>query len=221
MARFPDTQWSLIRRSGETPSLRHAAFADLARDYRPAILAFFRARLDAADAEDATQSFLAASFEHGWWARAKAEAGSFRGFLLMLLRRHLGHVRAGRRSMEPLGETNEPADPAPDAERQFDARFVLVLTSAALKTLRRQYRERGRETLFVELVKLMTSPPEHGQMQHIAESLGLPPNTLTVEIKRLRVRLQEQMRAELQQLCADRAAFDNEWAALQAVIAVR
>jgi hypothetical protein len=38
-----------------------------------------------ADAEDAAQSFLAASFEHRWWAWADAVAGSFRGFLLMML----------------------------------------------------------------------------------------------------------------------------------------
>lgn len=218
MAGFPDTQWSLIRRSGETPSARHAAFSVLARDYRPAILAYFRARLAPADAEDATQSFLAASFEHGWWARAETEAGSFRRFLLMLLRRHLSHLRGARHGDEVSSDGHDPADPAPGAEQHFDARFVLLLTSHALDALRERYRERGRGMLFPELVRLLGAPPEHGQLQHAATALGLSANALTVELKRLRARLNEQLRHELRQLCADEDAFMGDWAALRQIL---
>lgn len=218
MAAFPQTQWSLIQRSGETPTLRHAAFADLARDYRPAMLAFFRARMNAADAEDAVQSFLAASFEHGWWARARAEAGSFRGFLLMLMRRHLGHVRAKQREFEPLSDVNEARAESPEAERIFDSRFALVLVDKSLSALRQRYKQRGRDEMFLQLVKLMHGKPEHGGLKQAAEALGLAANTLTVEIRRLRQRLNEQMKFELGQLCADQVAFEREWAALRAVI---
>ncbi len=218
MPHFPDTQWSLIRRSGETPSLRQAAFAELARDYRPAILAFFRARIGADDAQDATQSFLAVSFEHRWWARARADAGSFRGFLLMLLRRHLGHLRQAQRIHESLDDSDEPLDPAPDAERQFDTRFALVLTQRALECLRERYVLRGRGKLFENLSGLLAASPEYGQLQTVAESLGLAPNTLTVELRRLRARLRTQVREELRQLCANDAAFEAELAALQSVL---
>ncbi len=70
MAQFPDTQWSLIRRSGDSPSARHVAFGELVRRYRGAIRVYFGARLSADDADDATQTFLSASYEHAWWARA-------------------------------------------------------------------------------------------------------------------------------------------------------
>ena len=218
MARFPDTQWSLIRRSGETPSARHAAFSELAQAYRPAILAFFRTRLSADDAEDATQSFLAASFEHRWWARADADIGSFRGFLRVLLRRHLGHLRD---ALPPTGSCDaleHLPDPAPDAERQFDARFVLLLTRHALERLRAHYRQHGREALFDGLLPLLSAPPEHGGLQEAATRLGLRPNTLTVERKRLRERLRDALREELRQLCADEAALDAEWTELQAML---
>lgn len=218
MARFPDTQWSLIRRSGESPSARHAAFSELARAYRPAILAFFRARLSAADAEDATQSFLAASFEYHWWARADAAIGSFRGFLLLLLRRHLGHVRDARPPDGTSDALGHLPDPAPDAERQFEIRFVLLLTQHALTRLRAHYRQHEREALFDDLLPLLGSPPAHGELQDIATRLGLRPNTLTVERKRLRERLREALREELRQLCADADAFDSEWADLQALL---
>ncbi len=217
MARFPDTQWSLIRRSGDDGSVRHAAFSQLVRDYRPAIVAYCAARLPLADAEDATQSFLAASFEHRWWARADAASGSFRGFLLLLLRRHLGHLRSARDTLE-LDTHAEPVDPAPDAERQFDARFAMLLTRRALDLLRARYREREREALFEQLVALLHSHPEHGELQSIAATMGLRANTLTVELARLRKRLREALQDELRQLCADEAAFEVEWQALQAVL---
>ena len=221
MAQFPDTQWSMIRRSGESPSARHTAFSDLAGAYRPAILAFFRAHLPVADAEDATQSFLAASFEHHWWSRADASIGSFRGFLLVLLRRHLGHLRDAAAPSGFSSALEQLPDPAPDAERQFDARFVLLLTQHALDRLRLRYRQQDREALFDQLLPLLGSPPEHGELQDIAVRLGLRPNTLTIERKRLRERLREALREELRELCADAASFDAEWAALQSVLEAR
>jgi len=219
MAQFPITHWSLIRRSGETPSQRHAAFGQLAQDYRKAILVFFRARIAAADAEDATQSFLAASFEQAWWSRANAETGSFRGFLLMLLHRHLGHLRAKAIWITDAAVAIDAiADQSPSAESQFDTRFALVLTQQAIKTLRLRYIERARGDLFERLLPLLGARPEHGELKQIADSMQLPPNTLTIELTRLRKRLREQLRAELMELCADETTLEAEWTALQQVL---
>ena len=216
MAQFPSTQWSLIRQSGGTPSTRHRAFGELATAYRDAILAFFRARLDASAAQDATQSFLAQSYEHAWWSRADADAGSFRGFLLLLLRRHLGHLRTSSGAEAECDV--ELADPAPAADQHFDARFALALTARAVDVLRADYRKRDRGELFEQLLATLGSPPEHGELQRIAGSLGIRANTLTVELARLRKRLREQVRAELKQLCADQATLDCEWTILQQVL---
>jgi len=216
MAQFPSTQWSLIRKSGGTPSTRHQAFGELATAYRDAILAFFRARLDASAAQDATQSFLAQSYEHAWWSRADADAGSFRGFLLLLLRRHLGHLRTSSGAEAECDV--ELADPAPAADQHFDARFALALTARAVDVLRADYRKRDRGELFEQLLATLGSPPEHGELQRIAGSLGIRANTLTVELARLRKRLREQVRAELKQLCADQATLDFEWTILQQVL---
>lgn len=218
MPQFPSTQWSLIRQSGTTPSGRDA-FGELVHAYRGAILAFFRARLPADSAEDATQSFLALSYEHAWWSRADAQLGSFRNFLLVLLRRHLGRVNASRR---PAGDaaidTDEIADAAPEADRQFDLRFALALTARAIDAQRERYRSRGREALFEQLLPMLSSPPEHGELKTIAASLDLPANTLTVEISRLRQRLRGQMRDLVADLCADEASFAVEWAAVQRIL---
>jgi DNA-directed RNA polymerase specialized sigma24 family protein len=219
MAQFPSTQWSLIRLSGETPQARHAAFGQLALRYRPAILAFFRGRLRADEADDATQSFLALSYEHAWWSRADADAGSFRSFLLMLLHRHLGHRLSARKDVvHDPSAIDQARDPSASPEQQFDTRFALVLTARALEALRLRYCERGRGALFEQLTQLLGTPPEHGELKAIAESMQLPANTLTIELKRLRSRLHEQLRQELMELCADGAAFEREWTSLQHVL---
>jgi DNA-directed RNA polymerase specialized sigma24 family protein len=218
MARFPDTQWSLLRRSGEDASTRVVAFSDLARAYQPAILAFFRARLAPADAEDATQAFLAASFEHRWWARADAEAGSFRTFLLVLLRRHLARIRPSAAALPAAVAVEGLADPAPSADAAFDVRFALLLTQRALQRLRDDYAMRGRGPLFDGLVDLLRDPPAHGELQVAASALGIAANTLAVELRRLRSRLRQALRAELGELCCDQAALEAEWGSLEAVL---
>lgn len=217
MARFPDTQWSLLRRSGLS-SQRHAAFSKLARAYRPAILAYFRARLTTTEAEDATQSFLAASYEHDWWARADAGVGSFRRFLLMLLRRHLARCRTTNPASCPFNADGDIADSSPDAERQFDGRFALLLTRRALDGLREEYQGRGEERRFDAMVRLLVDPPGYGELQTVAESLDMGANALSVALKRLRQRWQARLRDELMQLCADPEAFKGDWAALRQVI---
>lgn len=211
---FPDTQWSLIRASGGSPSMRREAYESLVRAYRPAIVAYFAARLGRAEAEDATQAFLTRSFEGAWWSRADAALGSFRGFLLLMLRRHLGHLRA---SVDDAAAevAVELVDESPGAEQLFDARFALSLTARAVERLRGHYVQRGRGALFASVLPLLSSPPAHGESQHVAAGLGLAPNTLAVETRRLRARLREALREELRDLCADDAALDGEWASLR------
>lgn len=216
MADFPSTHWSLIRLSGDSPSARRAAFGALARDYRAAIHAYFRARLGAGAAEDATQSFLADSFEHAWWARADAEIGSFRSFLLMLMRRRVSHLRDARQlDCAPLVDADSIADEAGNAESRFDSQFALVLTSRALDSLRGVYEARGRHALFDAILPLIGDAPDHGGIALAAAQLGMPPNTLSVEIGRLRARLRQRVYAELRELCADDATFLADRAAIQ------
>lgn len=216
MAQFPSTQWSLVRQSASSTSGR-AAFGELAQAYRGAILAFFRARMDVDAAEDATQSFLALSYEHAWWTRADAALGTFRGFLLMLLRRHLGHLR--ERQPTANGDAAETlVDAAPDADHQFDLRFALALAQRAIDAQRARYHERGRGDLFEQLLPLLSSPPEHGELKRVAATLGVPANSLTVELQRLRKRLREEMRAGVRDLSADETAFEVEWAAMQRIL---
>ncbi len=218
MADFPSTQWHLIRGTALSQDDRRAAFGTLVEAYRPAILAYLRARVGASDAEDLLQSFLASSYEHAWFARADPEFGSFRGFLLVMLKRHVGHWRERRQlPVDAIDDTVVVAEASAgvDPERAFDARFLMTLTAQALAQLRQTYVQRDRASLYDTMLPLLTSPPERGELAKLAAPLGIPPNTLAVELKRLRERVAGAMREQLAELCVDPLTADRDWHALR------
>ncbi|MBK8066257.1 MAG: sigma-70 family RNA polymerase sigma factor [Rhodanobacteraceae bacterium] len=218
MAEFPSTQWSLIRGSALSQVDRRGAFAALARAYQPAMRAYLRARLGADEAEDALQAFLTQSWEHAWFSRADPEFGSFRGFLLVMLKRHVGHWRDKRRLATDEIDVDAPledADPASDPQRAFDSRFLVALTQQGLDRLRAAYAARGRREICDALLPLLASPPAKGDLAELSQRLGVPANTLAVELKRLRERLAGAMREALAELCVDAATAEREWQQLR------
>jgi DNA-directed RNA polymerase specialized sigma24 family protein len=218
MAEFPSTQWHLVRGTALSQDDRRAAFGTLVEAYRPAILAYLRARVGTADADDLLQSFLASSYEHAWFARADPEFGSFRGFLLLMLKRHVGHWRDRRPLATEAIDAEAPladAAAAVDPERAFDARFLMTLTAHALARLRETYVARDRAALYDSMLPLLTSPPERGELALLATRLEMPPNTLAVELKRLRERVAGAMREQLAELCVDPLTADRDWHALR------
>jgi DNA-directed RNA polymerase specialized sigma24 family protein len=215
MAGFPSTRWSLIRAHGGDEAQRRASFAELVRRYQPAIRAYLRARLPAGQADDAMQAFLLQSFEHDWFARADPALGSFRAFLLLMLRRH---AQRWRERAAPVGEELAEvggSSPVDDPERAFDARFLLTLTADAVSRLRAVYADRGRGALVEVLLPLLTEPPGPGDLVAAAAGLGMPPNTLAVELRRFRARLADTMRELLADLCVDAETAERDWQALR------
>jgi len=190
----------------------------LVQVYRPAIRAYLRARLGGEDAEDALQGFLAQSWEHAWFARADPESGSFRGFLLVMIKRHVGHWREKRRLDTEQIDAHAAivdADPSSDPQRAFDSRFLMTLTQQGLERLRAAYSVRGRAQLCEALLPLLTSPPGKGDLSELSQQLGMPANTLAVELRRLRERLAGAMREQLAELCVDAATAEQEWQQLR------
>ncbi len=226
MPAFPTTRWSLIRASQQPPRDAAAAWSALVRDYRPAIVAYFRRGALARDAEDLAQEFLLHSMQAGWWSRADADAGSFRRFLLALLKRfRLNRENTAQQRREVLFDTNDSDGPhaatgAEDSpEAQFDLQFALCLTRNALAALRERYARDGREALFAQLEPWLADAPAQGELAALAAQLAIPANTLAVQLRRLRQRLQESIRAALAELCLERAQVDADLAALRDALA--
>lgn len=215
MAGFPATQWSLIRGSAADEAERRAAFGELVRRYQPALRAYLRARLPAGQAEDAMQAFLLQSFENDWFARADPALGSFRGFLLLMLRRHAQRWRERSCPESVELEGIDCGSPTDDPERAFDARFLLTLTADAVSRLRAVYADRGRAALVEALLPMLTEPPGPGDLVAAAARLDMPPNTLAVELRRFRARLADAMREQLAGLCVDSETAEKDWQALR------
>ena len=110
-----------------------------------------------------------------------------------------------------LTDTDANVDP----ERAFDARFLMTLTAQALAQLRKTYAARERSELYDQLLPLLTSPPERGDLAAIAARMEMPANTLAVELKRLRERVAGAMREQLAELCVDPITADRDWQALR------
>jgi len=219
MAVFPTTRWSLIRASDRQPGEVAAAWSDLVRDYRPAILGFFRRSALARDAEDLAQEFLLRSMRDGWWSRADPEVGSFRRFLLMLLKRFLAmQSDAGHRRFEVIGVNIEEGDHGQTPERQFDLEFALCLTRTALTELRRDYESNGRGEIFAALQPWLSEAPGHGELAALGTRLGVAPNTLAVQLKRLRARFQKAVRSALADLSIDAGHAAADLDALRVVL---
>jgi DNA-directed RNA polymerase specialized sigma24 family protein len=216
MAVFPTTRWSLIQASARQPGDVADAWGDLVREYRPAIVGFFRRGEGRHEAEDLTQEFLLRSMRDGWWSRADPEVGSFRRFLLVLLKRFLAMQRdAGHRRFEETGASVEEGSHADTPDRQFDLDFALCLTRLALTQLRDEYAANGRAGLFDALQPWLSENPQHGELAALGAHLEVPANTLAVQLKRLRVRFQKAVRAALADLSLDSAQAESDLEALR------
>ena len=216
MAVFPTTRWSLIQASARQPGDVAAVWGDLVRDYRPAIVGFFRRGEVTHEADDLAQEFLLRSMRDGWWSRADPEIGSFRRFLLVLLKRFLSMQRGtGHRRFEVTGTSLDDGEHADSPERQFDLEFALCLTRQALAQLREEYASGGRVVLFDALQPWLSENPQHGELATLGARLEVAPNTLAVQLKRLRTRFQKAVRAALADLCIDGAHASADLDALR------
>ncbi|MEO6690670.1 MAG: hypothetical protein ABIS07_12915 [Dokdonella sp.] len=221
MAAFPTTRWSLIQASDRSSAEVAAAWGELVRDYRPVILGFFRRSQLARDADDLAQEFLLRSISDGWWSRADPQVGCFRHFLLTLLRRFLAQQRdAGHRRFEVFGTAVAEGTDAQTPERQFDLEFALCLVRIALTELRGEYAHDGRGEIFDALQPWLSEAPAHGELAALGTRLHAAPNTLAVQLKRLRTRFQKAVRAALAQLSVDAAHAQTDLAELRAALAM-
>ena len=218
MSDVPTTQWSLIRASTDGEGNARQAWEALLVAYQRPVRAFFRRSPLSRDSDDLTQAFIEQSIAGGWWGRADPDRGTFRSFLYLLLRRFLAKRLRDR---SPDGETLSEEAPAGAGSlaHAFDVAFVLRLTEQALAQLRADYEARRRTTLFEALLPLLNDPPTGGALKQRAEELALRPNTLTVELRRLRQRVRKGMELELRQLCLDDEQFDRELEAVRTILA--
>ena len=221
MPGFATTRWSLILKSGPGPESARDALEHICRDYRAPVLSYVRhAGYSAADAEDLTQEFFARLLERRWHERADPALGRFRNYLLTALRRFLDDARssafARKRGGGQLQVDFEKAcdflqsSDAQSPEQAFTRHWMRTVLEHAMRRLRGEAREAGKLGQFDRLAPFLAEPPDPSVYRELGAELGLRPNTIAVNVHRLRQRLRSLVRLELLQTVADPQSLEEE-----------
>jgi RNA polymerase sigma factor (sigma-70 family) len=192
-------------RAAADPEKKRAALDDLCALYWRPIYGFLRRRgLGVAEAQDATQGFFLSLLNEDLFAKAQAETGRMRSFLLGALQRwqraewrkaHAEKRGSGQQllSLELMAEeTGYEASGSEDdtPERHFEKSCAIALLEAAMQRLSREQSAAGKEEAFNWLRPLLA--PLGGDAgitnEEAAQQLRLTPEALRVTLHRLRKR---------------------------------
>lgn len=227
-ASFPATRWSVVVAAGDRCS---AALESLCRDYWLPLYAFARAQgRQAADAEDAVQSFFCQLLANDGVARAERGRGRFRTYLLTCFRNHLAdahdHDTAAKRDARRLAWLDahdaearlalEPAVAGDDAAG-FDRAWALRLLALVESDLAAEYATDDRQRLFTAARPFLAGAVEPA-IAPLAAELGLSTGATKVALHRLRSRWRELLRLRIADTVADVQDIDDELRHLAAAV---
>lgn len=224
--RFATTDWSVVVKAGQggTEEAR-AALAHLCRDYWYPLYAFLRRRgHQSAEAQDLTQGFLAHVIEKGTLQAADQSRGRFRSFLLSSLNHFLAHQWRHTRAQKRGGGKHtfsldlqegekryllEPIDTS-TPETIFERRWALTLLEKAVQSVRAEYEQAGKLTLFDALKNYLGGSDDSVPYHTIATTLDITPGAARVAAHRLRQRCRRALRHEIAQTVASPEEVDEE-----------
>lgn len=217
---FATTNWSLVLLAHANDD-GGAALNRLCRRYwTPTYVYIRRTGLAPADAEDATQDFFAYILERSWLKQTGEERGSFRGYLLALLRHFLANrrrvagaqKRGGLQAFGPaeLVEIEQIATKEADPSVAYERTWAGCITQSALEQLEREQTQAGSTKRFVALRGYLTLPLTPAESDRIAAELDEPRNRLSVYLHRLKRRYGELIRAEVLDTVSDPKELEAE-----------
>ena len=231
--RFDTTRWSVVRRAGasDDEGSADAALDSLCRTYWPAVVAYLRRRgYGREEARDLAQAFFATLVEKDWISRADSERGSFRAFLVTLLRRFAANEaeaaqalkRGGGERFVFLDAGDDGAIDAPDdaatPDEAFDRAWVRALLDGVLARLQEEYRTAGQGARFEQLVHHLVPGEKPPPFAAMAEELGLAEASCRVAVFRARRRYRDLLRDGIAGTVGERGEVDDELAALLGVL---
>jgi RNA polymerase sigma-70 factor (ECF subfamily) len=226
---FATTHWSVVLSAGRHDTTRSRdALAGLCRTYWPVLHAYVRRRgFSPQDAEDLTQEFFARLLEHNWIARADAQKGRFRSFLLTALRRFLADewdkARAQKRGggRPAVSLDCELAGPDAPADAAYDRQWALALLERTMARLRAEFEQAGKAREFEGLKTFLTTDRKEIAYAAAAAASGLSEGAARVAVHRLRRRYRELFREEIARTVAGPGEVEAELRHLIAVLGAR
>ena len=231
---FPPTRHSIVTALAQgTTEDRTRAFDALARVYWLPIARYVERWWSTSrqDAEDLTQSFLAAAFEDGYFERFDPSRARFRTFVRVCVDRHVmkwlereGRLkRGGDVRLVALDDLNQVAGEATtDASEQiFRDEWIRQLFQLALARLEQTLVERGNPLCFevfvaydVAALASTDGGAARPTYQALAERFGIPRTQVTNFLNLARRLLREIVVSELRVITANDAELRSEARAL-------
>ena len=218
---FSRTRWSLVRRATVEGNAAHGALDELLAIYWYPLYAWARrsGRLPE-DASDGVQGFLGKVCAQNLIAKADADRGKLRSWLLRSFSNHLAteHERATRLKrggdathvyIDWTGaESAYLAEPAliSSPEALYARTWALSLMEEALENVARHYGETDRAALFDALLPALESPLPEDTYAAVATRLAMTPAAL----RQASVRLRQRYRRALLDLAAARLGITSE-----------
>lgn len=187
---FPQTQWTeLIRPLQEGAPNASVALERLCEIYRPSLLGFFcRRGIDAHQAEDLTQNFIASLIRNKVWHRVDRSTGLFRCFLATRLRWFvLNHWKAKSLPISNSEELLEfSLDPKETPDASFDKSWAWTLIREALTRAQREWSRKGRGIDFADLVGFLTTEADECCINELSKKYSKTSNSLHQAVFQLR-----------------------------------
>jgi RNA polymerase sigma-70 factor (ECF subfamily) len=176
------------------------------------------------DAEDLTQSYFADLVSRSYLRHADPNKGRFRTFLIRDLKFHLSNEaeksravkRGGRVAIVPLDleraerlhDSSAAATSDPDA--WFDRQWAFETVRIAKAVVAAEYREKGKESLFVLLKQGLTGTPDGENYSTWGGKLGMSEGAVKVAMHRLRDRFRVALREQILQTVASEEDLKGE-----------
>ena len=201
--------------------------AELCEIYWYPLYAFARRRgAQTADAQEQVQEFFSELLGGSLFAKADADKGRFRSFLLKAFQHFLLNQRREENAQKrggdrqhisfdvKSGEARYQLEPAEQttAEKLFERQWAMTVLDTAIGRLKQEYIESGREKLFERLLPHLTQNSEAKPYAEIAESLIMNETAVKVAAYRMRKRYREILRNEIAETIHhdDHASIDDE-----------
>jgi RNA polymerase sigma-70 factor (ECF subfamily) len=231
---FVTTLWTTVLQAGSAETTQsRPALERLCRAYWYPIYAHVRRRGHSPhDAQDLTQGFFARLIAQCAWQDLSPAKGRFRSFLLAVLANFLADERDRRDALKrgggqivlSLDETAAEERYALEAgggatpEQEFDRRWALAVLERAIEALALEQTSAGRQHQFGQLRGFLLDATGTRDYTAVATELKMPPNTVAVNVRRLRQRYRELVRAEVAQTLAHPEDVDAELSHLLAAV---
>jgi DNA-directed RNA polymerase specialized sigma24 family protein len=212
---FATTRWTIVLRAAQEDSPEAlAALTEVCRGYWYPLYAYVRRQgFDPHTAQDLTQEFFAKLIEKNYLAGADRQRGRFRWFLITAFKCFLANefdrVRAKKRGggERPLSldqmtaeerYAHEPVDTM-NADLIYDRRWALDLLARARTRLKEEYEQGDKGRRFELLSQFLPGEQPSANQATLGEQLGLSENAVKQEVHRMRKRMGELIRSEVEQ----------------------